>query len=196
MRQRVWRSTISMITLAWPDAPITKMPSALTRAPHEFRHGGVACLADPPAAKNGGEGARQDSQIEPKTPVFDIPDIQGKLGVPVKRIAAVHRAPAGYAWAHAEAAALGCGIPWQVCGQQRPGPHQAHVASEHVPKLGQFVEAPRPENRPYSGQPGRIVEQPAGTVPRLGHGAKFPKPENPSVQPGAVLRPEHRRTVA
>src|ERR1017187_277581 len=82
MRQSDCRSTMSMTTLAWPDAPITKISSALMRAPHEFRHGGMARLADSLTARDREKRQSGDPEVQPQAPVIDVPDIQVELLFP------------------------------------------------------------------------------------------------------------------
>lgn len=52
------------------------------------------------------DGEEEDLEVEEKSAVVDIPDVQAELVLPRKGVAAVHLSPAGDAWTDFVAARL------------------------------------------------------------------------------------------
>ena len=67
-------------------------------------------------------------------------------------VAPVHLGPAGEAGPHRVAAVLGRRVAADVRHRQGPGPDEAHLAPQHVPELGQLVEAEGSEEPAESGE--------------------------------------------
>src|SRR5207302_8897191 len=87
---------------------------------------------------------------------------------------------------------------------ERPGTNQAHLTAQHVPELGELVQADVPEETPYAGEPGVVLEvQPVRILavlaqlldPLLGvlaHGAELEQHEPAALFAHAPLLEEHR----
>src|SRR6266542_4334157 len=83
-------------------------------------------------------------------------------------------------------------------GQECPRAHEAHVALEDVPELGQLVQGRRPEKASHPRHP--CVAMSRLTWPELGvrvrhHGAEFQAREAPPAPAHTLLRVEDRPTV-
>src|SRR6185295_9425555 len=89
------------------------------------------------------DGADQDFEIEPEGPVVDVFEVQPDPVAEIAHLVASAYLPeAGQTRLHTQAAAMGEIIEaLDFIHGQRAGPHQAHLALEHVPKLRPFVEA-------------------------------------------------------
>lgn len=100
----------------------------------------------------------QQHDIQPYAPVADVPGVHLDPFFVGGVAAAVHLPHAGDAGMdHIEVLDVG-----SVFGNLRrddgPGPHQAHLADEHVEQLGQFVQAGFPQHFPHPGHPGIILQ--------------------------------------
>src|SRR5262249_62426030 len=95
----------------------------------------------------------QDAQVEPERAVVHVPDVERELLVPGQCVAAVHLAPARDPGPDMVASHLLLRVAGKVLGKERAGTDQAHVAGDHIEKLGELVEARTPQEAGPTGEP-------------------------------------------
>src|SRR5262249_60234033 len=100
----------------------------------------------------------QDAQVEPERAVVHVPDVERELLVPGQCVAAVHLAPARDPGPDMVASHLLLRVAGKVLGKERAGTDQAHVAGDHIEKLGELVEARTPQEAAQPGDPLGIRE--------------------------------------
>src|SRR6516165_4880702 len=113
----------------------------------EPRHGRVVAGADIRATDDTDKSQPNNLQIEPQRTIINVPDVEGEAMLPRYRVAAVDLSPASKARANLITPHLLRRMIGNVFHEQRPGPDQAHLPPDHVPKLRQLVEA-------HASQPG------------------------------------------
>src|SRR5687767_7556465 len=97
--------------------------------------------AGAPAAEHGGDGFHENLEIEAQRPVVDVLQVEFHPLLEVDRVPARDLPEAREAGADAEAAPSPGLVLRHFGGHRRTGTHEAHVAAEDVPHLGEFVEA-------------------------------------------------------
>ena len=101
----------------------------------------MARSIDSVAAQYSQESQTENFQVEPKTLVMDIPEVEREAFLPVNRVPAIHLCPPGYAWQDFVASMLFRGIAIEVMHQERTWPDKTHLASKDVPEFWELVEA-------------------------------------------------------
>ncbi len=124
--------------------------------------------------------------------MVDVPDVEGEALLPADLVAPVHLGPAGEAGPDGVAAVLGGRVAADVRHRQGPGPDEAHLASEHVPQLGQLVEAERPEEPAQSGEALLVGQELAVGVALVRHRAELDHLEGLGVAAEPSLAEQHR----
>lgn len=143
------------------------------RSAAEFVHGDVAGMVDAAHCKHAGNRKRQDFDVQPYTAMIHIPDIEAEPLFPAQPVAPVHLSQAGQAGHYFMPAPLLWCVERQILEQQRPGPYQAHVAPQHVPELGKFIEAGASQELPDASQSIVIRQRRAITINRIRHRTKL-----------------------
>src|SRR5580698_3135019 len=116
---------------------------------------------------------RQDANIQPQTPVFHIPGVELQSLIPAEGVTAHYLSPACQTWQYLMSAALLRCVTRQVLEQQRPGPDQAHITSEHIPELRKFIEAGASQELPDASKSLLIGQRGPITVNHIRHGTKL-----------------------
>jgi hypothetical protein len=94
--------------------------------------------------------SQQQCGIEPQSALLDAPDVYLKLLRQGQVVAAIGLRPACHTGPDFVPSGLTGRLEGQTVGQLMPAWRDTHVPAEHVPKLGQFVEAARDEAPPDS----------------------------------------------
>ena len=147
----------------------------------------MAGRGDTVAAHNLDGGACQNLEVERQSDVVDIPDVEGELLLPGEGVSAVDLAPAGDARGDLVTPRLLWRVPVEIADEERSRPDEAHVAAEHVPELGQFIEAEAADDLADAGEAVLVGEQGAGTVAFVGHRAELGDLEGSAAEAGAGL---------
>ena len=135
----------------------------------------------------------EDFDIEPQGPIVNIPHIQGEFLLPGDGVAAVYLRPAGDPWFRVVSPHLFRGVSADVLHQKGPGPHKAEVAFEHVPELGELVDAGAPQKPAESRETALVRQETPLIIAVIGHGAKLHQGKRFAVQARAYLPEEYRR---
>src|SRR5258708_35401274 len=107
-------------------------------------------------SEHRGDGAQRDFQIEPKAPVLDVFEVERHVGVK-GRIATRGDLPqASEARFHVEAAKVLDVVALEVVNGVGARAYKAHVATQDVPELRDFVEAQLAQPPPARGHAGII----------------------------------------
>lgn len=107
--------------------------------------------------QNGGNGLRQDFEVEPERPVIDVFHVEFHPFFEGNGAAAVDLPQAGDARADAEAVAVPVLIESLVIAHgKRPGADQAHVALQDVEELRKLINTRLPQELPH-GREARII---------------------------------------
>lgn len=122
--------------------------------------------------------------------MVNIPGVQFELALPTQAVPPVYLGPAGHARAHLVAARLCLGITRQVCGRQRTWSDKRHIPAQHVPQLGQFIQAGAAQEASPTRQALVVT---SGARP---HGAEFQDGERAFAQARPFLSKKDRSTVA
>src|SRR5260370_4611831 len=110
-----------------------------------------------------GDGAQRDFQMEPKAPVLDVFEVKRHVGVE-GRIATRGDLPqASETRFHVEAAKVLDVVTLEVVNGVGTRAYKAHVATQDVPELRDFVEAQLAQPPPARGDAGIIGELEDGT---------------------------------
>src|SRR3972149_5409244 len=134
----------------------------------------------------------EDEEGHREGPVLQVVEVESELlldVLDVVHVAAPARGPARDAGPHGRARAevgVALGQSADELGAFGPGPDQAHVATEHVPELGQLVDARGAQEPAHAGHAVVLVGAPDGPglgLRPLAHGAQFPDPEQPATTP-------------
>src|SRR3979409_1472848 len=97
------------------------------------------------------QGPEQDGESEPERPVVQVGKIVTQFDLRFRRVIPGDLSEPGHAGTHGMAQRIssdGAGEALRELGPLGPRTHQAHVASKHVPELGNFVEPERPQEAP------------------------------------------------
>lgn len=143
------------------------------------------------------DGLEDDLQIQPKGPIFDVPDVVldalGDAGVPAE---AVDLCPAGDARPHLvfdHVQGHGLAELLHEIWDLGPRADQAHIAPDHVPQLGQLVQAELAQEGADPGTPVVVGRGPGGILGVVHpHAAEFQHREDLLVQAHALLLEQHR----
>src|SRR6516164_642825 len=138
----------------------------------------------------------QDPSIQRQTPILHVPHIQHESLLPTRRVSPVHLRPPGDSRLHFVPTHLLRAVAFQVLHQQRPWPHQTHIASQHIPQLRQLIQTQPPQHLPQRRHTRLIRQQPSLSISRLPHRAKLQQRERPSAQPRSPLPKNHWRSIA
>src|SRR5207244_13138888 len=101
---------------------------------------------------------------------------------------------AGYARSDVVTPHLLGGVPRQVLHQQRTRSDEAHLASEHIPELGQFIEARASQESAESPEAQRVRKRTTFVVAHVAHRAEFQYRERPAATSWSCLSEEHGST--
>src|SRR5947209_2100144 len=97
------------------------------------------------------EGAQEDAQVGPKTPVLDVIEVQFHASSEGRVTPGGYLPSSGQAGGYIQPAQVFELIAVVIVEGVRPGADQAHVADQHVPELWQLVETiaskPFPDGR-------------------------------------------------
>jgi len=115
----------------------------------------------------------QDPKIQHHVPVVHVPDIQLEPLFPIEPVPAVDLSPTGNARPYLMAAALKIVVAQQVLRQERPRPHDTHIASQNIPELRQFVQAGPSQEAAQTREAFGIRQEHAVLISVLGHGSKL-----------------------
>src|SRR3989344_750339 len=105
--------------------------------------------------------------------MIDVPDVIGKLLFPRKTVATVYLCPTGYTGLYFMAPELLAVIKGKVFHQQRTRANQAHVALDHVQKLGQLIQTQPAQQTADWCEPRLVRQEPALDITGVHHGAEF-----------------------
>jgi len=130
-------------------------------------------------------------EVERKTPVFDVPDVEGELLVPRDGIPAVDLRPAGQPRHHVMPARLLERVALEVLHEERARAYQAELTSSDVQELRKLIEARCPQKPPERREPLVIGKQRPVRTPRLTHGAKLHDAERPGALSRSLLTEQH-----
>ena len=93
------------------------------------------------ALEDDAQGSQKNFNVEPKTPVVDVVQLEAHHLVEIADVvAAAHLLQSGDAGVDADPAALPVLIMTHLIRSGRAGSHQAHLTAQDVPELGKFVE--------------------------------------------------------
>ena len=88
------------------------------------------------------ERLHQDLDVQPQAPLVDVLDIQADHLVEIPDLVpSAHLPQAGDSRLDADPLAVLVLVPGDLLRRRRARPHQAHLPSQHVPELGQLVQA-------------------------------------------------------
>lgn len=155
-------------------------------------------LLCPPHAEHGFGGFQDDLDVQERVAVLKVVQVVLKffLGVLDPRgVAVVDLSPAGDAGA--EPVAVGVeGDLFFVFGGEfgllRAGPHDAHLATEDVPELGDLIQAELAEDSPDRGyEVGVVVSEAGFRVFAVFHGAELVHCEGFAAKSRSGLSEEH-----
>ena len=134
---------------------------------------------------------QQDRQVEAHGPSVDVLHVEGEPFVPADGVAAADLSEPGKAGPHLVPAGLRGRVAREVRHQQRPRPHQGHVAAQHVEQGRQLVEARGAEEPARAGQPRGVVDVARADVDGP-HGPELEDRERLAVEARAPLPEQHR----
>ncbi len=104
------------------------------------------------SAKDRRDRHDEDAQVEQERPVVHVPDVHLEALVPRDGVSAVDLRPSGDSRADLVPASLLGIVARQVLHEQRPRPHDAHLAEKDVDELGQLVERGRAQDAAEAGE--------------------------------------------
>src|SRR6476469_5398946 len=93
---------------------------------------------DPFATKGLPDGERQNSHVEQKRAVINVPDVVLELLLPAQCVSTVDLSPTSDSRSDLMAARLLWRVTIEVLCQQRTRPHETHVTEAHVEQFRQF----------------------------------------------------------
>jgi GDPmannose 4,6-dehydratase len=160
----------------------------------ELRRGGMAIPAYALTADYGREAANEYPQIKPEGLVLDVPDVHLEPRLPTLSVPAVDLCPAGHAGTDLVTPRLPGRVAREVFDEQRPWSDQTHVSPHHVPQLGEFVEARRPQEPAERSQPLHVRQQLPLPVAYIGHCPELEQRERFPMEPRSLLPEEDRPT--
>ena len=139
-------------------------------------HGGAM------AAQQQGAASQGDPDICDKVGFFvGILYVTGQAPRPRQRIAPLCLGKTKKAGPDPKPARLGFTKQRRVVARQRPRPHQAHLTTQDIDHLRQFIEATGPEPAPEAVEPRGIRRPPCA------HGSEFQQREGRTMPPSAGL---------
>jgi hypothetical protein len=145
----------------------------------------------PGHAQGSTHGTQQDPEVQPQTPVIDIPSIQFEPPAEGDVLPAVDLRPARDAGLDVVSSGLLRRVMRQVLGQERAGAHETHLSREDVPELRQLVDACPPQEATEASEALVVGKRPSvGCALFHPHGAELHQGERLAPMPGAHLAEE------
>ena len=152
----------------------------------------------PSLSQNNHQNCFQDYlQIHPEALGINVNQIVFNSLVPGEMAAAINLGQTGYPAPHRQPPPLPEAVGFQMFGQSRPRPNDGHIALQHIPQLGQFVNLQAPDNTADPRHlrvisPNLLIQPPPGIIR---HTAKLMKPEDNSILPQPLLVVEYWSAV-
>ena len=173
------------------------------------RDGAREELTAPLPGKNDFHCSEKKPDIGPEGPVVDVIQIEANNLVEiVDGVAAADLPKAGDPRLDADAAAVPVLVLFDFRRRRWAGADQAHLAPEHIPELGQFVETRLAQEMPDRDDAGIVLDLENGPLhlilvhqlllARLGvdiHGTEFPAFEDATVHADPVLAEKNRAGI-